>query len=169
GTVTAGSAGANLAIGSLPVGTYTLIASYSGTSSFNPSSSQAPVTIAIQYRLDGFLQPINDTAHQQLAMSVFKAGSTVPVKLQLKDITGNVVQAANLPVWVNPQNVGTTSAPIDESVYTDQPSSGSAFRWDATGQQYIYNWQTPKNAGQVWRICAKFDDLQQQCVNIGLK
>ena len=39
----------------------------------------------VVYRFDGFLQPINDTAHQVGATtSIFKAGSTVPVKLQLK-------------------------------------------------------------------------------------
>jgi hypothetical protein len=37
------------------------------------------------YRFDGFLQPINDPAHQVGAgESVFKGGSTVPVKFQLK-------------------------------------------------------------------------------------
>src|SRR5207253_7626225 len=86
GTVSGGSAGATLAIGSLPVGTYTLLASYAGTSNFNPSnnSTQPPPTVANQYRWDGFLQPINDTAHTNppLAMSIFKSGSTVPVKFQ---------------------------------------------------------------------------------------
>ena len=42
-------------------------------------------TYKVVYRFDGFLQPINDTAHQVgTSTSVFKAGSTVPAKLQLK-------------------------------------------------------------------------------------
>jgi hypothetical protein len=149
-----------------PVGPHTYTVNASDNAG---NTSSKTVSYSVNYRWDGFLQPINDTAHTQLTMSIFKSGSTVPVKFQLKDANGNSVQAATLPVWVTPQNVGTTSAPIDETVYTDQPTSGTTFRWDATGQQYIYNWQTPKNPGQVWRICARFDDGQQQCVNIGLK
>ena len=50
------------------------------------------------YRWDGFSQPINDTAHQiDLGVSVFKGGSTVPAKFQLKKADGTVVQANNLP------------------------------------------------------------------------
>jgi hypothetical protein len=46
--------------------------------------------------------------------------------------------------------------------------SGSTFRWD--GQQYIYNWQTPKNGtGSVFRIGARLDDGTTLYVNIGLK
>ena len=42
---------------------------------------------------------INDTAHTQICGShcpanIFKGGSTVPVKFQLKDANGNVVYAA---------------------------------------------------------------------------
>ena len=49
------------------------------------------------YRFDGFLQPINDTAHQVgTSTSIFKAGSTVPVKLVLKDAAGNLVQPVEL-------------------------------------------------------------------------
>ena len=50
---------------------------------------------------------------------------------------------------------------------TDPPTSGQTFRWD--GSQYVYNWQSPKDPGGLYRLCAKFDDGQTQCVNIGLK
>jgi hypothetical protein len=52
-------------------------------------------------------QPINDTAHSQICgspcpVSIFKGGSTVPVKFQLKDANGNVVQTTSLPLWLTP-------------------------------------------------------------------
>ena len=60
-------------------------------------------TYGVTYRFDGFLQPINDTAHQiGTSTSVFKAGSTVPVKFQLKNAAGSVVQSATAPVWLTP-------------------------------------------------------------------
>ena len=124
--------------------------------------------LTILYGSNGFLQPINDTAHTQTQMSVFKAGSTVPVKFQLLDANGVPVQSAVLPLWVTPVIVGTTTSPIVESVYTDPPTSGTLFRID--GSQYIYNWQTPKNGtGSVYRIGARLEDGTTMYINIGLK
>jgi hypothetical protein len=123
----------------------------------------------VAYRWDGFLQPINDTAHQVgLSTSVFKAGSTVPAKLQLKRADGTVVQAATAPVWLTPIKGGAMTSPVDESLYTDTPTAGSSFVWDGT--QYQYNWNTKGfTAGYWYQICAKLDDGQKVCVNIGLK
>lgn len=124
------------------------------------------------YRWDGFLQPINDTAHQTGAgTSVFKAGSTVPVKFQLKSADGAPVQTNGAaPTWLSPQLGGPTSATIDESVYADQATSGTSFRWDGASQQYIYNWSTRGNkAGFYYRVGVTLDDGQTYTVNIGLR
>ncbi len=127
-------------------------------------------------RWDGFLQPINDTAHQigttpsGTSISVFKAGSTVPVKFQLKKADGTPVQANADPAWANPQKGSLTTASVDESVYTEPATSGSTFRWDATAQQYIYNWGAAKNqANYYWRVAVKLDDDQTYWVDIGLR
>src|SRR2546423_8294629 len=124
-------------------------------------------TLRVIYRWDGFLQPINDTAHQQGAYSVFKAGSTVPVKFQLKDANGNIVQAAILPGWAIPVAGSSITASINETVYSDPASSGMYFRWDSTSQQYIYNWRTANNqSGRYYRIYAMLDDGQNVYVDI---
>ena len=48
------------------------------------------------YAWDGFLQPINDTAHDLGTMSRFKAGQTIPAKFDLKDANGvTVTQTVN--------------------------------------------------------------------------
>jgi hypothetical protein len=123
------------------------------------------------YRFDGFLQPINDTAHQiDQNFSVFKAGSTVPVKFQLKKADGTIVAANIAPTWLNPAKGSLITAPLSEDVYADQPTAGGVYRYDASGQQYIYNWGTAKNnAGNFWRIGVTLDDGQTYVVNIGLK
>jgi hypothetical protein len=124
----------------------------------------------VRYAFDGFLQPINDTAHQVgLATSVFKAGSTVPVKFQLKNSSGQVVQAATAPVWLTPVKGGAMSMPIDETVQTVTADSGTTFRYDATAQQYIYNWKTPTPGGSYYQIGVKLADGQVYYVNIGLR
>ena len=122
------------------------------------------------YRFDGFLQPINDTAHQVgTSTSIFKAGSTVPVKLQLMKADGTVVQAATAPEWLTPVKGSATTAPVDESVYSASADSGSAYRFDTTAQQYSYNWKTGSAGGSYWRIGVRLDDGQTYYVNIGLR
>jgi hypothetical protein len=150
-----------------PVGTYATTCS--GAASGNYSFVYVPGSFKVVYGWSGFLQPINDTAHfVSLSMSVFKAGSTIPVKFQLTNAAGGSVQAGALPQWVSPTVVGTTAAPVDETVFTDPPSSGSTYRSD--GQQYIFNWQSPKtDAGKIYRIGVRLDDGRTYYVNIGLK
>jgi hypothetical protein len=124
-------------------------------------------TYKVVYRFDGFLQPINDTAHQVgTSTSVFKSGSTVPVKFQLKKSDGTVVQSPTAPVWLTPVKGGAMSLPVDETAQTVSADSGSTFRYD-TGQ-YIYNWKTG-TGGNYWQIGAKLDDGQIYYVNLGLR
>ena len=127
-------------------------------------------TYKVVYKFDGFLQPINDTAHQVgTSTSVFKAGSTIPVKFQLKSSAGQVVQSVTAPSWLAPVKGGSMSLPIDETVQTVSADSGSSYRYDATAQQYIYNWKTPTPGGSYYQIGVKLDDGQTYFVNIGLR
>ena len=130
---------------------------------------------AVRYRFDGFLQPINDTGHvttcgTSCVVSVFKGGSTVPVKFQLKDAAGNIIQANAAPVWLGPAKGNATTAPIDEATFADPIDTTSTFRWDATDQQYHFNWGTPKTgAGFYWKIGVDLDDGSRYTVDVGLR
>jgi hypothetical protein len=125
-------------------------------------------TYKVVYKFDGFLQPINDTAHQTgLTTSVFKAGSTVPVKFVLKNAAGATVQSPSAPIWLTPVLGAKMSMPVDETAVTVTADSGSTFRSDSG--QYIYNWKTPSTSGNYYQIGAKLDDGQIYYVNIGLK
>jgi hypothetical protein len=69
---------------------------------------------------------------------------------------------------LTPVKGNSMCAPIDQSVYSDPADSGSTYRWDSSGQQYIYNWKTG-TGGNYWRIGVKLDDGQTYYVNIGLR
>ena len=146
------------------VGTFTWTAT--ATDKAGNTSTQTG-TYKVTYRFDGFLQPINDTAHEVgTSTSVFKAGSTVPVKLQLKKADGSLVQSATAPVWLTPVKGSSMSAPVDESVYSASADSGSDYKFDSG--QYHYNWKTG-TGGNYWRIGVTLDDGQTYYVNIGLR
>jgi hypothetical protein len=129
------------------------------------------VRYLVKYDAAFWQQPINDTAHTvSTTTSVFKAGSTVPAKFRITDANGKPVQTNSPPAWITPVKGSATTAPVDESVYSEAAMSGSAFTWSSTDQQYQYNWGSPKNgAGYYWRIGVKLDDDTIQAVNIGLR
>lgn len=152
-------------------GTFTISCDQGTLASKTYEFETSPGTLKVVYRWDGFLQPINDTAHQVgLSASVFKAGSTVPVKLQLKKADGTPVQAALAQQWSEPERLGLMTASVDESLYSGTASTGGAYRWDAASQQYIYNWNTKGFAPGYWyRVFAKLDDGTINSVVIGLR
>ncbi|MDO8520892.1 MAG: PxKF domain-containing protein [bacterium] len=123
------------------------------------------------YRFGGFLQPINDTAYNaSQSLSVFKGGSTIPVKFQLKNASGVPIQASTSPMWLTPQKGTPMNAPLDESSYADLATSSTTFRYDLIDQQYIYNWSTKGfPAGYWYRIYVKLDDGTTQSVMVGLR
>jgi hypothetical protein len=86
------------------------------------------------------LQPVNANGS-----SVFKRNSTVPVKFRVCDANGvsigtpGIVTGTGAPVLVSKTN---GAGGVDEAVYSTTPDT--AFRWDATAQQWIFN-QNTKN------------------------
>ena len=129
--------------------------------------------MTVLYRWDGFLQPINDTAHQiGLTESQFKLGSTVPVKFQLKKADGTVVQegGSNVPTFTRSANQGSCDATTSaEGIDSDPGFTGSAFRYDSTAGQYIYNFSTKGLAAGEYRIFASLDDGTRPWVDICLR
>ena len=160
--------------GGLPNGAGTF--TYTATATDKAGNS---VTKTVHYSVDYyiapdtafFLQPINDTGHTvSTTLSVFKAGSTVPVKFQLRNAAGQIVQANSAPVWQTPAKGNATTSPVDETLFGLQGDSGSTFRWDSSAQQYIYNWNTSSTqSGYYWKIGVRLDTGQLVFQDIGLR
>ncbi|MDR6907851.1 hypothetical protein J2X63_003559 [Agromyces sp. 3263] len=146
------------------VGTFTYTARATDTAG---NTATTTGSFRVIYRFDGFLQPINDTAHQVgTSTSVFKGGSTIPVKLQLKNASGTVVPTNVAPAWLAPAKGASMNLPVDESLYSVAADSGSTYRLE--GSQYGYNWKTP-SGGNYYRIGVRLDDGQTYSVNIGVR
>jgi hypothetical protein len=149
------------------VGTFTYTATATDKAGNTTTTS---VSYSVAYAWSGFLQPINDTAHStQPGVSIFKGGSTIPGKFQVKDASGKVVQVGSA-AWTTPSAGTDTSAEVTEQAYSKAATTGGYYKWDAMAQQYIYNWSTKGLAtGKYYRIGVKLDDGMTYSVSIGLR
>ena len=98
-------------------------------------------TFSLNYAVTGVLQPVNDTqAHND--PSVFKYGSTIPVKIRVTDCLGTAVGGLAPQIAARKIAGSTPPSGVDESIAsTSGADSGTTMRFDGTGQ-YIYNLAT---------------------------
>ena len=123
--------------------------------------------LVVLYRWDGFLQPINDTAHALGPMSKFKAGQTIPAKFVLKNAAGAAVQQTGIPTFTRTGLLGA----CDSNAALENPEFVSAsvvpqYTWD--GAQYHYNWSTKGLTAGLYRIFANLADGTAPSVDICL-
>jgi hypothetical protein len=158
--------GTTYVVGS-PVNTYPTTCS--GAAAPNYEITYVPGTFKVIFGWTGFLQPINDTAHQIGAtQSKFKAGQTIPAKFVLRNAAGNVVQQVGEPTFTRSANRGvcdaTTTVETTDVVAADNVPT---YKWDGT--QYHYNWSTKNLAPGQYRIFANLQNGQVEWVDICLQ
>ena len=124
----------------------------------------------------GIRQPINADGSSQ-----FKLGSTVPVKFALS-CGGSPIANAVAKLAITLGTAGEAPpAGVDEAVSTSAATTGNLFRYDSSGQQYIFNLNTKagsyQNAsgttvkfvsGQYYTLWIKLDDGTSHSVVIKL-
>ena len=89
--------------------------------------------LVVLYRWDGFLQPINDTAHDLGPMSKFKAGQTIPAKFVLKNAAGAAVQQTGIPTFTHTAPLGACdSAAALENPEPVPASVVPQYTWDGS-------------------------------------
>jgi len=127
------------------------------------NTASISVSYGVIYQWYGFLPPINTSG----ARSVFKLGSTVPVKFRIgpgiiPDATATIGYALV---------TGDTAGPVNEAVSTSAATSGNLFRYDSTDNLYIFNLNTKKitDGAGTYRISVTLDDGMTYNVDIGLK
>jgi large repetitive protein len=112
----------------------------------NASTGTFKVTVGLKG--SPFTQPLNDPAGT--TPSTFKQGSTIPAKFALYQANGSTLLSdgdaqkladSGLVRFTYSLTPGAASS-SNEAVYTDTASSGSAFRYDGSGHQFIYNFST---------------------------
>jgi hypothetical protein len=168
------------------VATYSTTATSSSTGGFYPvtpsvSGTAAGVlgnydvhlvngTLNVTFVWNGFLQPVNDTAHQiGVTESKFKLGQVIPLKFDLATFAGANVQQTGNPVF----SVGNYRASCDSDAVADTLPAVSAdpsVVFVYTGGHYQYNWSTKSvtKPGE-YRVFAALADGSKPWVDICLK
>jgi hypothetical protein len=116
-------------VGNAGTGSTSYVVQYSGGSCLGSPGHQV-------------LQPVNPDGS-----SAFKKGSTVPIKFRVCDALGTSIPDPELVTSF--KLVKKVSGTV-ESVVLENPTSttpDTAFRWDATAQQWIFNLSTKNLAG----------------------
>jgi hypothetical protein len=96
------------------------------------------ITYKVVYVFGGILQPIINNK------SIFKLGSVIPVKFQLKDLSGNIITKE---IGERP-TIGLMKITTDilngemSEPYSVMASLGNEFRFDESSNQYIFNLNT---------------------------
>ena len=111
----------------------------------NDSDTGAGTTVSSDpfsflYSVTGVLQPVNDTqAHQD--PSIFKYGSTIPVKIEITDCNGTPVSGLSPQISVKKISGSTPPTGTDEVISsTSGADTGTTMRW--SDPLYIYNLAT---------------------------
>jgi len=125
----------------------------------NQASGSFQVTV--QYGWSGFLPPIDPAGGSR-----FNKGSTVPVKFKLTGKSAGITNlVARLYVAkvvngvVGPYALGESTPPCEDG----------AFRYDASGKQYIFNLSTKKMSTGTWSLRVDLGDGVTRVVQISLK
>ena len=156
---TAVSAACDIPSGTVfPLGTTNVNCSAMDTSG---NSATKSFTVSVTYDWGGARPPINADG-----TSVFRLGSTVPVKFQLSGASANIADAT-AKLFHTKQ--GGSAAGELEAVSTSAADSGNVFRYDAASGQYIFNLSTKPLSDGWWLLRIDLGDGVQRTVRIGLR
>jgi hypothetical protein len=119
-------------------------------------------TFTVLYNFGGFLPPVSSDGG-----TVFKLGSTVPVKFRLTDGSGAGVSGAVAHLALQLMSNGLPSGTAVDATPSGGADTGNLFRYDGT--QYIFNLSTTALTTGVWQLQAILDDGTVHTVLIGAK
>ncbi len=119
-------------------------------------------TVTVTAAWSNVLQPVNADGS-----SIFKLGSTVPVKFQLSGASAGI---SNLVARLYIQRIGPGGTGADiEAISTSNATTGNLFRYDATSGQYIFNLGTKTLSTGTYKLRIDLGDGVLRTVNITLK
>jgi hypothetical protein len=133
------------------VGTHTLTATATDKAG-NTATKTLSYTVK-PYSFSGFYQPVDMNG----VYNTVKGGSTVPLKFELFKGATELTSTSYIIQPLTAQRVTCQlGAFVDEIELL--ATGGTNLRYDSTGGQFIYNWQTPKAAGSCYKVTVSATD-----------
>ncbi|MFW5473105.1 PxKF domain-containing protein [Knoellia sp. CPCC 206450] len=132
------------------VGTHTLTASAKDVAG-NTTTAQRDYEV-LAWTLKGFYQPVDMGG----VWNTVKNGSTVPLKFEVFAGATELTDTAVVDTFTVTKVSCSTAGGSDDVELTT--SGNTVLRYDASGGQFIQNWQTPKSAGACYKVTMTTDD-----------
>jgi hypothetical protein len=135
---------------SAAVGPHTVTASASDKAGNSDSASATYEVLA--WTLNGFYSPVDMNG----VFNTVKGGSTVPLKFEVFAGPTELTSTSSVKSFTAAQIACDGTAPQDDIEVTT--TGGTSLRYDATGGQFIQNWQTLKKPGYCYRVTMTTQD-----------
>jgi len=109
--------------------------------------------VHVVYGWSGVLQPVNADGS-----SIFKLGSTVPVKFALSGDSAAITDATAKLTFTKIEN--GIEGTVMEATSTATATTGNLFRYDAASGQYVFNWSTKvlESGSGTYKLSIDFGD-----------
>lgn len=150
---------------STAVGTHSLSASATDNAGNVGSTGTSPSTYTVKaWTLNGFYRPVDMGA----IVNTVKAGSTVPLKFNIyaaEEIKEPAAVKGFTALSLSCANLADLPTDAIETVAT----GATILRYDTTGGQFVYNWQTSKATNTCWKVTMTTQDGSKISANFKLK
>jgi PKD domain len=103
------------------------------------TSASMTKSLVVNYNLSTLLQPVNNTGHGENP-SIFKYGSTVPLKVEITNCDGSHPNALDVRVFAVKTSAIPPSDGESEAAVANQADAGNQMRF--SDPIYIFNWST---------------------------
>jgi hypothetical protein len=136
----------NVTGGNNGFGTFTATCSGAVDNADNAQAAPVSVQYTVSAAFNGFLQPIDGHS-----VNTGKFGRTYPIKWQLRDSSGALISDSAAQALVTTMSggqkaVSCTSFDLADTDALEESTTGNtALRYDATSDQFIYNYKAPSS------------------------
>ena len=124
------------------------------------SSSLSPfVPMEASYHFVGFFEPVQNP----MVVNLGKAGSSIPLKWQLRAEGGGFVSALFAVKINSPTQIGCSESSLLNDLVQPNSSGSSGLHYDFSSNQYIYTWRTAKGMkGNCYRFDVEFTNREKK-------
>ena len=114
-------------------------------------------TVTVAFTTKGFYQPVDMTPPSSaIVWNTVKNGSTVPLKFEVFAGSTELTDTAAVNQPLKATGVTCAGGTTDDIELVS--TGGTSLRYDTTGGQFIYNWQTPKKVGACYLVTVSMID-----------